>query len=221
MAFPTQGVLDDFNRGDSASLGSNFTEGDLVDSDTTFEIVSNQCANVAASGGTASARWNVETFGPDSEVFCTAVNLPADTGDRNSIAARIVQPGISTADGYALAIRFDGTTQKFRLQRIDNGSDTDLGAEVNSDMVAGDKFGLEIIGTTLKGYRESGGTYTEKISRTDSNHSAAGNLGIFQWQVPASEVDPALDDFGGGTVGAAVGRGLLLSDQRNSLIYGG
>jgi len=199
MAFPTTGILDNFNRGNSASLGSNHTEGDIISPDN-FKILSNVCENGGGANLTASTRWNVETFGPDSETFCTMLTVPVFSGDRNSLAGRIVQPGAGV-DGYGLSVRKGVSDTEFRIQRIDDAVTTDLGSGVVVTIADTDKVGLEIIGTTLKGYLDTGSGFVEKISRTDSNHSAAGNIGLYSWEQPSTGgIKMQLDDFGGGTV---------------------
>lgn len=204
MAFPTTSLLDDFNRGDSSSLGSNWTEGDC-EPDTPdgigFQISSNTAKN---SGGiSASARWNVSTFGADSEVYTTMNNVPTGDGDRFMIYARIVQPGSSTFDGYALCLRLTVAQLQFRLIRWDDGSRTDIATQAVT-FNAGDKMGLEIIGSTLKGYRYNGSTWSQEITTTDSNHTAAGYLG-FGDSIGGVGGPMEVDDFSGGTVVAGGG----------------
>lgn len=201
MAFPTTGVLDTFTRIDAAALGANWTEGDLLGGDN-FEIVSNQVQNTGAQNVEASARWNVETFGADSEAFCILVTIPNVDGDRFGIAARIVSPGSSTFDGYGASIRKGAANISMRLQEWLNGNDTDIGAEAVITFVAGDSLGLEIIGTAIKGYRNNQTSWSEEKSEVDGTYTAAGYIGLTSWEV-GSTGQPTLDDFGGGTVVAA------------------
>ena len=199
MAFPTTSLLDDFDRGDDTAISANWTEGDCEPDGPggdQFGLVSNQVVN--SSGISSSARWNAATFGADCEVYATMVNVPTADGDRFMIYGRIVQPGTSTFDGYALCLRLTGAQLEFRLIRWDNGSRTDIATQ-SVTFSAGDKMGLEIIGTTIKGYRYNGSSWSEEISTTDANHSAAGYIG-FGDSLTGTGGDMSLDDFSGGTV---------------------
>ena len=196
-AFPTTSIIDNFNRADNASLGANWDEGDLARPDN-FEIVSNTVQNTASAQAEASASWNASTFGPDCEIFATLTqNLPADNGDRYSMACKIRQIGSGTTDFYGLSMRRDSGGLFYRVQESVDESFTDLGAEVGITFVNGDVMGLEVIGDTIKGYING----VEQISRTDSTLSGvSGRLGLYNWEVAGSGANPTLDDFGGGTV---------------------
>ena len=198
MAFPTTSVIDDFDRGDSATLGANWTEGDIEPDGpggTNLQIVSNKCDNIGFLS--ASGRWNVETFGPNCEVFATVDRTPG-VDDRYFLHARIVQPGTSTFDGYSLCLKNISSVLNFILVRWDNGSRTDIATQAVT-FNTGDKMGLEIIGSALKGYRYNGSTWSEEISQTDTNHGAAGYIGVGDSLI-VSDYGILYNDFGGGTV---------------------
>lgn len=199
MAFPTTSVLDDFNRGDNVSLGSDWTEGDLGGSDE-MRIVSNAVVGDNPNT-TSSARWTASTFGPDSECFATLVDRPNDTGDRMTLIVRATDAGDATWEGYTLDLRPQSADadHQYIIGRIDNGSRTELGARVDVTFNEGDKMGLEVIGSTIKGYRFNGTSWSEEISRTDSNHTGSGNIGM-KFEYDSVQTAPEVDDFGGGTV---------------------
>src|SRR3990172_11420265 len=73
MAFPIVPLLDNFNRADSATLGSNWSTAEEHGS---LQIVSNQCA-VVNEASTKGNYWNVTTFSGDVEAYFTVVVAPA------------------------------------------------------------------------------------------------------------------------------------------------
>ena len=222
MAFPTQGDLDDFNRADSASLGSNWTEGDLGNGDG-LRILSNLC-EPTVNGALQDARWNVETFGPDSEVFVTYVNPPSGEGFRARIALRVVQPGDATWDGYTLDLRpaSAGGIPQFIIVEVLNNVSSEIGIRVTpSAFNDGDRAGLEAIGDgvsadNLKGYRFDGSSWSEILSRQNDDHQAAGYIAMvgMEYNTSPTPNEPRMDDFGGGTVGGAVAGGLFRTPNR-------
>lgn len=204
MAFPTTGILDDFNRADNADISvgeANWVEGDVHNGVDAFEIVSNQLHNEGANGVFAEAYWNV-SFGPDSEVFVTTINQP--TADSNNIFLflRMAQPGTNTVDGYLLQFRhLVSATDEWEILEVSDDVETLLGAtETGPELVDNDGIGFEAIGSTLTMYHRSGlsGSWDSQFNRTDSTHTGAGFISIGDEQ--DSAVDDAFDDFGGGTV---------------------
>ncbi len=193
MAFPTTGVLDDFNRTDENPLSDGGDWSQMVWNGDDLKIVSNEVTDDGAQGGNYRSD---QTYGADSEVFTTLATVGTDFG---AVLLRLADAGGSTPDGYEFNFIISGT-DRVAVQRIDNGSETLLGSVVNLTVVTGEKVGFEAIGSTLKGYRFTGGAWQEEISRSDSTYTAAGNIGMFLntggWDV---------DDFGGGTVVAAAG----------------
>lgn len=217
MAFGDTGILDSFNRANNSSLGSNWTENFRDGSD--LAIISNQVGNEV--GGLDDAYWNPSTFGPDSEVFVTFATLPSGANDNLALWIRLDPTPI---DGYTAFYSYQAATDNIKIYEVTNNAATQLGATISQDFAAGDKFGLEVIGSTIKVYRDDGTGWAEVASRTDATHSAAGNI--------AMEIEKTVarfDDFGGGTVAAAgaaeisrlAGRPLLRAVQRGIFRMGG
>lgn len=204
MAFPTTGVLDNFNRADqepplSASWSQgpkSFTAGDRMD------IKTNQAAGNA--GNDNNDYWNVATFGPDCEVHWK-VSARLDTVWQE-LYARLVNIGSGTSDGYGIRLTFiaGASNDELLIFRLDNGALTSLGAAFVQEVAAGDSFGLEIVGSTLTAYyKPAAGSWTSLGTRTDATYSAAGNIGAM---LRGGNTHRG-DDFGGGTVvGAPAGR---------------
>lgn len=184
--FGLSAVLDNFNRADTGPPPSaNWTT--VVA--TGIAVVSNQLAG-APSG---SAYWNLATFGPNCEVYITQPVVA--TGASFSIIARWSGPG---SNGYGIRInRPSAGVSSAEMVRIDGGFFTVLGAAVNVANVAGDSFGLSVVGSTLTAYRKAaaGGGWAPLFSRTDATYTDAGYL-----SVRIQDADVRLDDFGGGSV---------------------
>ncbi len=69
----------------------------------------------------------------------------------------------------------------------------------------GYKLGLEAIGSganNLTGYTDEGAGWTSRLSRSDGTYTGAGNIALHCYDVNVATM--AADDFGGGTIGAAV-----------------
>lgn len=183
MAFPTTGILDNFNRPDEGPPPSASWTGPMRPGDTNgLRVVSNTCQRVAPYGG---AWWNVSSFGPDCEIYITCLG-PSDF----YLFWRIIDsPGTATADGYALNWFNDVIT----VRRLDNNTFTTLGAGISqTGPASGNKLGVSMIGSTITPYVDTGGGWTALSTRTDATYSNAGVIG--------ANTDGTFDDFGGGTV---------------------
>ena len=191
MAFPTTGVLDNFNRSNegpppSASWSTPTGANGL-------EVVSNVCPADTSPGW---GIWNPGTFGAASEAHCKANVAIADGKYLNLLVRGADTGALNTTDGY-YAKAHESFGGKFYIYRLDNGASTQLGATVEQTVSAGDYIGIEAIGTAIKGYyKASGGSWAEIASRTSDTYSAAGYIGLAVYFGSA-------DDFGGGTVVAA------------------
>lgn len=187
---PTTLVLDDFNRTNSTTISANWTEADTLSiPGSTLELNTNQLRN--SSGSNSVARWNVSTFGGDSEVYCDVPTLPA-SGDWIGLFLRMGTGG--TGDGYVLEVYNDGGSPDLYLFRIDNTSYTQLGSAVTNGVAAGDALMLRAVGSTITAHRRQSGVWSTSMTRTDSTYSAAGYIGVY-----GAGTTFRLDDFGGGT----------------------
>jgi hypothetical protein len=183
MAFPVNGVLDQFNRADGG-LGSAWT-ANLFGSETgTLAIASNAATGPSADVG--RSWWNASvTSSADCEVF---IDLP--TVDTTRVFSRIINPGSGSASGYAASFGFSGVLQ---YHRIDNAVRTVLGANEAWDATAGDSVGLDVTGSTLTAEQKVGGTWSSVSSRSDATYTAAGVIAL-----ELTDVIVSADSFGGG-----------------------
>jgi hypothetical protein len=189
MSFPTTSILDDFNRtAEGPPPSANWT---LV-----FGVGSKTDGTCLVRGSTGSGNdngsyWNVETFGPDTEVFAT---VTTKTGFCDLLVRLANVPG-ATTDGYSVAI--NSSTNLVRHFRIDNAVFTLLGANESQTITNGDSWGYKMIGSTMQAYYKVGAGPWLAIGsgRSDSTYSAAGYIGLTMESSSAQ-----YDNFGGGSI---------------------
>ena len=199
-AFPTLGTIDDFNRVDESPLsdGGKWSSpmrsgiGDL-------RLVTNRAAAISDASGNHEAYRSDVTYGPDTECFATFPVIGTTAGAENSarVHIRTDEEGAGNADGFMADAKILSGTDTWRLFRMDNDTFTQIGTTSSLEIGAGDKMGLEGVGTTITGYRDTGGGWGSFDSATDAAHNIAGHVGLLLEQVWRG------DDFGGGTVVAA------------------
>lgn len=209
MAFPTTSVLDSFTRADGA-LGANWGTP-VTSGNPACKVATNQIAPNVDTGNSpyADGYWSAATFGPDSECYATVTSV---ANAARALYARVVNPGnASTLAGYDLQSSF-GAVTTWGLYEITNNVETLMGATFTQTVSANDAIGIDCIGTTIAAhYKASGGSWTTLASRTNSAHSAAGNIGVSMQ--PGSGSANRMDDFAGGTISggaAAVQQELML-----------
>lgn len=193
MAFPTTGILDNFNRADEGPPPTGWRSEGLVGASSGLIVQSNTCKDSTADGGVYAT-----SYGPDSECFYTWSTLPAN-GQSCRLGVRISTPGGSTS-GYELRVnRVDANPGADILYlRLDSGAATQLGATINDTdgaLSSGVKFGMDVSGNTITGYVNRSGSWSSYSSQSDSTYTAAGYIGM-----RCSDTSALFDDFGGGTV---------------------
>lgn len=200
MAFPTTSILDDFAGSAENPIATGWSGPWWEEwSSTQARRTGGGEATGQSGGNLGSSYWDLATFGPDSEAALKVGTINWNTGDSAFVGVRLVNIGTDTTDGYMLRLQWQGGSgsDEFHIYRLDDNVRTLLGASFTSlTFTSNDLFGLEVIGTTLKGYfKDSAGSWTEKLSRTDATYSAAGRIAM------ALEGDLTnVDDFLGGTV---------------------
>lgn len=200
MAFPTNGIVDDFNRaneGPPMTGWVNMTAGLIVSSNT-----------CAPSGvGSRSGYFNTIVPTADCEVYITIATVPAS--NRNlTVYARLHDVG-AAIDGYGLRFNKLSGTDTLQFIRIDDGVLTNLGTAISQELTTGNKFGLEIVGDTLTAYVDTGSGWAAVGNVTDATYNVAGYLGL---DIGGSG---ALDNFGGGALaGGSVGHPYYIYAQQ-------
>lgn len=185
MAFGDSAIVDNFNRADEEPV-TNWT-----DLDNGFQLISSTVkGDTNAQNNYAS--WNTQ-YGPDCECYITCVEDPGGGG--TSLWLRMDSQDVDRDvwDGYRVWV--DGGASTAQISRIDNGAATALGTAATYNIAAGDRIGLEIIGSTITVYKDTGGGWASVTSETDATYSNIGYtaIGLF-----SNNID--WDDFGAGTI---------------------
>lgn len=190
-AWPTTGVIDNFNRADG-SLGSNWATPTWVGNGS-FAISSNAVHFSSDVSSWGDNYW-AQSFPANQEVFATlSANDPAKRGF--GFYMRVQGPGVANFDGYEIAHNF-GAGDTHYIVRVDNEVETTLGAATTHTTTTGYKYGGSANGTTLTSYVNAGSTWRPLVSRTDSTYNLAGYVGLY------ALLDVTyFDDFGGGPIG--------------------
>lgn len=204
--FPTQGILDQFTGANATSPPNASWTNQIAGIGSGLEIQSNACetAESVLPNNYGTGFYNVTDYGPDAECYCTISDYSGEN-DRVGVGVRLASAGTSGLDGYAahLDTVLGAANDTVNIYRIDNAVLTTLGATITQEMAAGEKLGIEAIGTTITVYRHAG-SWASIGNRTDGTYSAAGKIGL--WTRSANGT-MRMDDFGGGTVSAGGGGG--------------
>ncbi len=186
-------VLDSFTRGDvTNSLGASWTADFIGASWASHGVLSN---TAYAAANFKTNRYNVASYGPDTEVYLTIQTL--QTTGNNGICARITNNETSSVHFYEL--RWDASANGPWFFRWDsNGGGTQLGANTFVTVATGNRLGLEAIGSTLTLYKDTGGGFSSSATRTDITYTRAGYTGL----MTNSGTTTRMDDFVAGSIGA-------------------
>lgn len=196
MAFPVNGVIDNFNRSNEGPPMTGWA--DLVGG-----VRVNSNVGATSAGGLNLSYYDTILTVADCEVYVTIASNPANNRTIYVLALLGDISG-SSFDGYGLKFNKVSGTDNLQIIRFDNGVETVLGANFSQELVAGNKFGLEIVGSTLTAYVDTGSGWTSLGSRTDSTYTAAGYLGL-------GLSSGTVDDFGGGGLAAAAQRRIFIT----------
>jgi len=193
MSFPTTGLLDDFNRADADPIDGSWSSP-LYQSETGLRIVSGAIDAAISSG--RNSYYSAAQYGPDCEVYAKLTQQSTGGGSAR-IFARIINPNTPNLSGYRLVV-FQGGSGPERIQRIDNGTAVTLGADMTETVSDGDLIGLECLGSAIRAYLFTGGSWQLLGTRIDTTYAGAGYLGVEQ--IAGTGSANIMDDFGGGTI---------------------
>lgn len=199
MAFPTTGLLDDFDRvNEGPPPSANWTGGIIG-----FAVGDGLEVNSGRLAGNASANndgyWNVSTFGPNCECWMTIAATLANSGAWQECFCRLTDIGDGTSDGYLVRARFANPLSSSTLQilKITNGAYSSIGSPASTtvELAAGDMFGIAAIGSSIQGwYKAVAGSWTQFAEATDTDYTTAGNIGALL----RTSTTHRADDFSGG-----------------------
>lgn len=195
MAFPTVSVIDTFDRADENPL-AGWTSPLYSGFGSAFKVEYNEATG---AGPSPNAYRTAETIGPDLQVYMTIAGA-GSSSNQITLSGRIANAGGSVDDYH---VRFNRSGDVVTIERADSGANTTLGANMSHTLANGHKIGLEIVGTSISAYVDSGSGWVLLGTRTDSTHTAAGKVGLY-----AADEGTYIDDFAAGTVASATVRQL-------------
>jgi hypothetical protein len=188
MAFPTTGILDNFDRTNDATPPPGANWSTVYNGHT---IAGNQLVGFTAGDANVSA-WIAATYGPGIEAYITC----GDSGGYSGLY--ILDPTLD--HGYSIG-RVDAT--HWAIYRADTAG-TDETAIGTYSLTVGSNYSIGIYydaaAETIYFYHKaSGGSWTEVNHVADSTYPDMNTLQVFSFSTVA------LDNFGGGSVAAAAG----------------
>lgn len=207
MAFPTTGILDNFNRTDEDPAA-----GWTVD----WANLANQGIKVVTNAAKASAAppvlcnaYRSTVYSADQEVYAKLpVKQPADNDF--AVACRIQNPDSASLNAYIAILTSRTATDEINLWKIVNNAWTVISGPITTTEFAnGDQLGLEAISTTITVYRHNGTSWASVTSVVNADVTGSGSVGMLMNDTGAGAW---LDDFGGGAVsaGGTIATGLML-----------
>lgn len=185
MAFPTAGILDNFDRADEGPAPSP----SWVNIDSGLTVVSNQCApvddveNVAFWDGAGEFQ-----LAGDQEVYVTVPTLPAASDGKCVIIGWVDGGG----DGYVLYLIYSGGSWNWLFNRLDAYVGTALWATTVSAS-NGIKFGFRSRSGQHEIFADTGSGWTLQTTVSDNTHADS----YYGWLSTNSSAT-RLDDYGGG-----------------------
>jgi hypothetical protein len=192
MAFPTTGILDDFNRADSPlPTLSSWTANIYQGSNDFLEIFGNQCRCGQLAFGNAFFDIGLNN---DQEVYCTIAALGA-VGDVLALYARIQNPGEPDASAWIGQVTIRAGADEWQIFEMPNSTTfIQRGGTGLNDLAVGDGVGFSVIGTDIRLMQRSGGVWADRVTAVQSEQPMGSVIGL-ELQNTAWVVD----DFGGGS----------------------
>jgi len=187
MAFPVNGVVDDFARTNSSTLGGAWSSSFATYS--SHGISSNQAVGTAsASRGNC---FSGSGFNADQEAYITCTTL----GSTFTVYLFVRTHDITDPDGYAIAF-VNGTSDNFFLGKM--GSDVQIIGTYSQQVQSGDSVGISASGSTITAYyKASGGSWTALGSAGDTTFSGSGYAA---WDDTSDGTANVFDNFGAGNL---------------------
>lgn len=175
--FPTVGIplADDFNRANTGPPpGSPWASGGFYSASSSLKVDTNKLANTASDGGYLTA-----DYGPDIEAVVTVDTVMQDNTS-TYVWGRTNSVGGSSVNGYSVRFYQSSTDCRTLVNRVDNGSLTQIGGTSYSGgkLVAGDKLGIRIKGTEISAWEYHSGAWTLQNVQMDGAYAGAGKLGL-------------------------------------------
>lgn len=206
MAFPTTGILDNFNRANENPLSTAGQWGAPIFTGTlqTMKLVSNaiQDDSLADGGGSGQAYIDSTNYGPGIEVYVKLITPWQNNSSDFWFWVAGNAENTTGLDGYQPYVYYSAGTWFYTIWRFDNNVGTELtpSAEAGPTFADGDQIGIELSGGTFTfKYKTAAGSWGNASgvsTRSDSTYTS-GHIGISKG---FNDTTTSLDDFGGGTI---------------------
>ncbi|GAB4180485.1 MAG: hypothetical protein Fur005_43030 [Roseiflexaceae bacterium] len=183
-AFPTTGILDDFNRADG-SIGPNWS-GET----SNFAIVGNTLQNI--SGGYGRIGWTT-SFAANQEVYTTIDTIPSTADEIN-----LILKDEDRGDGWNfLEVWYQPQSGTVQVWSVHNwGTWIQHGGDIAITFQPGDQFGARANADgTVEIYKNGTLVGSVTVSAAWPSRDQGGRVGV--WLIAANTV--VFDDIGGGS----------------------
>ncbi len=189
---------DDFNRADGA-LGASWVTFDGESADNRWEVISNVAQlDIAPSGNARYAKYDTNTGDNDNYTEADIAVWSGSNANNENHGIQCRMPNTGTGNGGTNGYLFmwDEQTSTFgyRLRETTNASRNDITSAVSWTPTNGERWRIQIIGTTLKCFIDG----DEKISTTDSTHTTGERGGFYGFSNTAQGRPGAWDNFENG-----------------------
>lgn len=193
MAFPTTPVLDTFTGNNGDDLPVYSASWSAITGTSNLEIQNNSTTGTVSVCGNS---WNVQNFGPNSEVYFTVSTKPGTGAVAIGFLRGQATGDLTTIDEYEILVVTQAGTDLIQIRRTDNGVATVLGGNISQEVTDGDGLGLAAFGSNLQAYYRTGGVWSElSTARADTTYILSGRIGLI-----VNDTTQRLDDFGGGEI---------------------
>jgi hypothetical protein len=194
--FRTTLATDNFNRTDSADLGSVWDAG--YTNKNPAAIVSQQVRAIATNPSDPKSAESYNAVTPGNDQWCQ-ITLGSWTGSEDREFGCILRAAAPpTVNWYWCYARANGARNAAIVSHhTDNIGDANLASDFSVVWAAGDKLRCEAQGTTLRLYRIPAGTTTETLllSATDGEWTS-GRAGLLLWMGTGGDLSHAtVNDF--------------------------
>jgi len=208
-------VSDDFNRGDSGTLGSQWTKSPS-NSAQEFSILSNEAnANWALPVfNSQGSFWSADSFADDQYSQATLKGIDTVNGAALFVSVRHTLGTVSTFDLYGFGCRWTGAGGYFYVQKWINGSLTHLVTDSGDTPLVDDVLRLDVRGVSLVGREMARSAATLQV--TDASITS-GSAGLYA--IAATDDTGKLDNWKGGDYEELIPSGFV--GQYPTIIRGG
>lgn len=194
---PSTTISENFNQGDSTTLGPQLTWTELTGD---WQTVSSKVSRVNTGSTLRFARADTDLSTDDHEAQIDVVTFTQPAASNNNLGAIVRKDSSATLDLYDAYLRITtGGVQTIRMEKVVAGVTTNLAATTQTFSIP-DTVKIRSDGSTITDYRD--GTQVDSLTDT----SVVGNLRTGLVSAPNSATEVEGDNFSATDIGAAAPR---------------